>query len=89
MKNIPAADMTATWTVVQEQAGVPSLLGTVVRIEVQQVNPFIRRAVITPTTGSASNSQHSGIFGRIKPSVALIEGDTIMCSLGIIAKRNP
>ena len=70
-------------------AGVGGLVGTIVKIEIQQVNPMIRRAVITPVTGNVSEDKYNGIFARIKPSVAMIEGDILMCSLGIVARRNP
>jgi hypothetical protein len=85
---ITPVDMSATWTVIAEQAGCPSLVGSTVHIEIQQVNPMLRRAVITPLNGRVSDESNGGIFTRIKPSVVSIQGDIILCSLGIVAKKN-
>lgn len=81
------AELAATWIVEQERAGVPALIGTEVRIEVQQVNPFCKHIQITPTKASAGDSKFAKIFEKIKPMVVMIEGDTLMCSMGILAKR--
>lgn len=82
---IDPKDLAATWTVEAERTGLTGLVGLVVRIEIQQVNPMLRRAVITPVK---SNESHDGVFGRIKPAVVMIQGDMLMCSLGIMARRN-
>lgn len=82
---IDPKDLAATWTIEAERTGVTGLVGKVVRIEIQQVNPMLRRAVITPV-GSKDNSD--GVFGKIKPAVVSIQGDMLLCSLGIMARRN-
>jgi hypothetical protein len=84
---IDPKDLASTWVVESEQAGLPGLVGTVVRIEIQQINPMIRRAVITPNSGRLSDEQYGGIFGRIKPSVVMIQGDVLLSSLGIMSRR--
>lgn len=85
---ISPQDMAALWTIESERAGVDGLKGSVVRIQIQQVNPMLRRAVILPTHGSASDEKYGGVFGKIKPCVVAIHGDLLLCSLGIIARRN-
>jgi len=88
MKTISKENMAALWTVEKEQAGIPALVGCVVRIEIQQINPMLRRAVIAPVNRSETEQAFGNIFGRIKPAIAHIEGDMLLCSLGILARRN-
>ncbi len=85
---ISPQDMASIWTIESEKAGSASLNGTQIRIEIQQVNPMLRRAVIVPTSRSTSDDLFNGVFGRIKPCVVAIHGDLLLCSLGIIARRN-
>ena len=85
---ISPQDMAATWTIETERAGFPALVKTIIRIEVQQVNPMIKRLVITPVSGRISDEVFGGVFTKIKPCVSLIQGDMLLCSLGIMARRN-
>lgn len=85
---IDPKDLAAIWTIEAEKAGFPALVGTTIRIEIQQVNPMIRRAVITPTNGRVSDESFGGVFVKIKPCVSMIQDDMLLCSLGIMARRN-
>ena len=87
MKKLSEADIASQWTVEREQTGVPELVGTRIRIEIQQMNPMVRRAVIVPTTGSPRDAKYQGLFDKIKPAVAGVEGNLLLCSLGILARR--
>lgn len=86
-KHIDPKDLAATWVIEHERAGVPALIGTSVRIEIQQLNPMLRRAVITPVSG-AQDSKYAGTFEKVKPQVTMIENDMLLCSMGIMARRS-
>ena len=49
---------------------------------------MIKRLVITPVSGRISDEVFGGVFTKIKPCVSLIQGDMLLCSLGIMARRN-
>lgn len=84
---VSPSDLASTWVVEQEHAGVPGLLGVEIRIEVQQVNPFVRRTQISPLKQSAGDAKFAKIFEKVKPAVVSIQGDLLLCSMGIIARR--
>jgi hypothetical protein len=84
---ITPVQMAASWMIEQEAAGVPALVGVPVRIEIQTINPMLRRPVISPLTGSASDERYAGLFGRIKPQVVRIDDDVLTCGLGIVARK--
>ena len=81
-------DLASVFVIEAESAGCHALVGSKIRIDIQQVNPMIRRAVIVPTGGSPGEEKFMGIFGKIRPSVVSIEGDMLLCSLGIMARRS-
>jgi hypothetical protein len=80
-------EMDAVWVIESEKAGVPELVGCKVKIQVQQINPMIRRAVITPVANVQSSEKFFGLFKRLKPQITSIDGDLLLASLGIIARR--
>jgi len=87
IKKINPKDLAATWVIEQELTGAPGLLGTEVKIEISQVNPFAKIASITPTKASPSDEKFHGVFAKIKPMVTTVQEDVVLCSLGIIARR--
>jgi hypothetical protein len=82
--------LTAKWTIEQEMAGVPGLVGIQVRIEkMSGVNPQLQGWVITPVGTAEGDTKMSGIFNSIKPRVIAWAGDKLLCSMGIIARKVP
>jgi hypothetical protein len=80
-------EIAATWIIESERSGAPGLTGTAVRIEFQQINPMVRHVVIVPVKESCDDSKFAGVFGKIKPGVISVQGDLLLCSLGIMARR--
>ena len=84
---VQASDLSALWIIESELAGAPGIVGVVIKIQVQQVNPMIRRLVAAPAAGGVNDERYAGVFSKIKPSVSSVEGDLLLCSLGIVARR--
>lgn len=85
---IKADEMSATWVIEKERAGCNALVGTQVRIDIQQLNPMLRTPVIMPISGSSNDDKYMKVFGKVKPRVVAITGDLLLCSMGIMARKN-
>ncbi len=86
-KQILPHDLNAVWTVFKERAGVPDLIGLDVKIQIAQLNPMTRRAVITPAKAAALDAKFAKLFASVKPQVVAVTGDVLLCSCGILARR--
>lgn len=84
---IKADEMQAIWEIEKERAGCNALVGTKVRIDIQQLNPMLRAPVIVPIKESQNDEKFMQVFGKVKPRVVAITGDLVLCSMGIMARK--
>ncbi len=81
-------DRNATWVIEKERAGCNALVGSKVRIDIQQLNPMLRAFVITPIGASQNDDKFMQVFGKVKPRVVAVTGDLLLCSMGIMARKD-
>lgn len=76
------------YVVEEEQAGVPGLLGTKVRVEkVSGMSPFLSHNVITPVGIACSDAKFMNLFKNVKPRVISVKEGVLKCTLGIVARK--
>jgi hypothetical protein len=84
----PVMNLGDVYIIESEAAGVPALVGTKVRVEkVSGVSPFLNYSVITPLIDSCGDQKFMKIFKGIKPRVVKTKENTILCTMGIVARK--